>query len=51
MNDKKIKALSDIQRALGIIDGASCIIENVSAGDMIGNAIEIIERSVEVLTE
>ena len=51
MDLKKIKALSDIQRALGMIDGASCVIENVSAGAMIDSAVATIEAALEVLME
>jgi hypothetical protein len=51
MDLKKAKALSDIQRALGLIEGASCSVENASAGELIDAAVKMIENAVEELTE
>lgn len=51
MDAKKIKAYSDIQRALGMIDGASYSIQDVGAGEFIDGAVKMIEKAVEVLME
>ena len=49
MTEKKLKAMSEIQRALGMIDGAACCIENLTAVDIIAAAIEMIEKAAEEL--
>lgn len=48
---RKIKAWTDIQRAIGMIDGASFGIQDVGVGEYIDGAVKIIETAVEVLMQ
>jgi hypothetical protein len=50
MNDKKLKAVSDIQRALGWIEGVSLALDEVH-WQQVSDAVEQIEKSLEVLME
>ena len=46
VDDKKLKAISDIQRALGIIDGMSCVVENLTVADSLQAAVGMIEDAL-----
>ena len=48
---KKMKAFSDIQRALGMIEGVSYSIDDVGVGEYIDGALKIIEIAVKELMQ
>lgn len=50
MDEKKVKAISDIHRAMGIIDGLACGMPE-GAAMMANCATEMIEESLEVLLD
>ena len=49
-NEKLIHALSTIERALGIIEGVSCGLENAYAQSLI-DAVEMIDGAVKEITD
>lgn len=51
MDEKKMRAMLDIQRALGIIEGAACNVKCIPVGESIGSAVARIEDALEVLME
>ena len=52
MDEKKMKALSEIQRALGIIEGVSWAIDNNAAADSLQAAVGMIDDAIkEVLRD
>lgn len=46
--DEKIKAFSAIDRALGIIEGVSWVIDDKRSADALQAAVGMVEKAVEV---
>lgn len=51
MEEKKLKVIGDIQRALGIIEGVSRVIDNNAVADSLQAAVGMIEDALKVVLE